>query len=144
MASRITSDEDLIDSRDIIARIDELREERETLRAEFDEVPENAGVDFDAWARNQIGFDGDEADELRTLEALQADAEQYAPDWQHGATLIRDSYFKEYAQQLANDQGAIDSDAGWPCNCIDWDEAARQLMQDYTEVDFDGVTYYVR
>ena len=136
--------DDIIDSRDIIARIEELRGQRDALREEFDAMPENAGVDFDNWVRHQEGFSDDEADELRTLESLQADAEGYSPDWQHGTTLIRDSYFKEYAQQLADDIGAIDSDATWPCNCIDWDEAARQLKQDYTGVEFDGVTYYVR
>lgn len=49
-----------------------------------------------------------------------------------------------HAQELADDIGAIDRNATWPCNCIDWDEAAEQLQQDYTEVDFDGVTYWVR
>jgi hypothetical protein len=28
--------------------------------------------------------------------------------------------------------------------CIDWNEAASELQMDYTAVEFDGVTYWVR
>jgi hypothetical protein len=65
-------------------------------------------------------------------------------DWQYGAQLIRDSYFKRYAMKLADDIGAIDHDATWPQTCIDWDQAARELQMDYIPVDFDGVDYWVR
>jgi hypothetical protein len=29
-------------------------------------------------------------------------------------------------------------------SCIDWDQAARELQVDYFDVDFDGVTYWIR
>jgi hypothetical protein len=32
----------------------------------------------------------------------------------------------------------------WPRNCIDWKEAAEQLQQDYSCVEFDGTTYWYR
>lgn len=57
---------------------------------------------------------------------------------------IEKSYFEEYAQELAEDIGAIDRDASWPLYCIDWEQAARGLAMDYTEFDFDGGTYLVR
>jgi hypothetical protein len=60
------------------------------------------------------------------------------------AALIRDSYFEDYARQLAEDIGAIDSKASWPNNHIDWEDATDALKQDYTEVDFDGVSYWIR
>lgn len=82
-------------------------------------------------------------EELTALLKLQEEAEPYAADWTYGETLIRDSYFKQYAEELADDIGAIDRNATWPLSCIDWDEAARQLQQDYTSVDFDGVTYWI-
>lgn len=109
-----TNTDDIIDSRDIIEAIAELRESR---------------------------------DDMTTLAALEAVAEcasDYAADWQYGETLIRDSYFEDYAQQLAEDVGAIDPHAQWPMTCIDWQRAARELRMDYTAVDFDGVTYWVR
>lgn len=46
--------------------------------------------------------------------------------------------------QLAEDVGAIPDNLKWPCTCIDWDQAARELKYDYTSADFDGVTYYYR
>ena len=36
-----------------------------------------------------------------------------------------------------------DKDA-WPYTCIDWEQAARELRYDYTSVDFDDVTYWIR
>jgi antirestriction protein len=110
--------DDTIDSRDVIERIEELR-------------ADDSRTD-------------DETAELRALEALQGEAEGYCPDWSYGATLIRDSYFVTYAQELADDLGLIPRDAGWPCTCIDWDQAARELRMDYTAVEFDGITYWVR
>ena len=141
MTRPIDNTQDIIDSRDVIERIEELRTERadwmeqvEENEGEFDMAPE---VDWHN-AHTSEGL------ELDALEALAEEAEGYAPDWQYGEALIRDSYFEEYAEQLADDIGAIDRNATWPTNCIDWAEAASLLQQDYTAVDFDGVTYWIR
>ncbi len=115
----ITNSADVIDSRDIIERIKYL---------EIDE---------------ENGTDEDKA-ELKALKELAEEAEGYCGDWKYGATLIRDSYFEEYAEQLAEDIGAIQKGASWPNTCIDWEKAADELKQDYTCVDFDGVDYWVR
>ena len=117
----ISNTEDIIDSRDVIARLEYLREQNE------------AGA-----------IDEDEVDELTELEGLAQEAEGYAADWQYGEALIRDTYFEDYARELAADIGAINPDAGWPNNCIDWERAARELRMDYTAVDFAGVTYWIR
>lgn len=98
--------------------------------------------DFES--REPDELDGDERRAFAALKALADQAEGYAGDWRHGAQLIRDSYFKEYAQELADDIGAIDRNARWPLSCIDWDQAAKELQMDYTSVEFDGVTYWVR
>ena len=116
----ITNTADYIDSRDVIARIDYLRE----IEAELD---------------------SDEREELTALVALAEEASGYAEDWRYGATLIRDSYFEEYARELAEDIGALgNKDIPWPANHIDWEAACDELKQDYTEVDFDGVAYWIR
>lgn len=117
MTKELTNTEDIIDSRDIIARIEEL----ESMEPR----------------------DEDEETELKGLKALAEEAEGCA-DWPYGETLIRDSYFVEYAEQLAEDIGAINRDSTWPNDCIDWDRAAEQLQMDYTSVDFDGVIYWLR
>jgi hypothetical protein len=137
---------DIIDSRDIIARIEELQDERQGLADELEEAA--AGDDEAATEAAQAAlqdWDGtEEGQELRALLALQDEAEGYVDDWRHGAPLIRGSYFTEYAQQMAEDIGAINRNAAWPLMHIDWDAAAEDLKQDYTSVDFDGVEYWVR
>ena len=114
----ITNAEDIIDSRDVIERINYLEIDEGSL----DEL---------------------EKEELANLRSLAEEAES-SPDWKYGEALIRDSYFQEYAEQLAEDIGAIQKGATWPNNCIDWEEAAEQLQQDYMCVDFDGVKYWIR
>jgi hypothetical protein len=123
MSNTISNHDDVIDSRDVIARIEEL----EALEGD-DENP----------------MDESDIAELKALRSLQDDAEGYSEDWKYGATLIRDSYFKNYAMELAEEIGAIDKDAKWPNTCIDWDQAARELQMDYTSVTFDGVDYWIR
>jgi antirestriction protein len=39
---------------------------------------------------------------------------------------------EEFAQQLAEDIGAI-QEQDWPYTCIDWEQAAREIMYDYSE-----------
>ena len=121
----ITNQEDIIDSREIIARIEYLESERES-------------------AENPEEWDGgDEGWELKALKAL-ADEASSSPDWTYGETLIRDSYFEDYARELAEDIGAIDRNAKWPNDHIDWEAAANALKQDYFSVEFDGVEYWIR
>lgn len=157
MTREITNSEDVIDSRDVIKRIEELEEERQDLvdalqeaqeeydaskeDGEYGEAEEEALEDAkDALKDWDEGYD---AEELKTLKALAEEGEA-SPDWTYGETLIRDSYFETYAQELAEDIGAVPKDLSWPCCHIDWDAACDALQQDYLEVDFDGVTYWIR
>lgn len=39
---------------------------------------------------------------------------------------------EDFAQQLAEDCGMVSDDAKWPYTCIDWEQAARELMYDYS------------
>lgn len=121
--SNFTNNDDVIDVRDIIARVEELRESRDELR--------------------------EESEELQTLENLLEELkgnggdEQWGGDW-YPVTLIRDSHFENYAQELAEDCGLVNVDAKWPNNCIDWEKAARELQWDYSTVDFGETTYWYR
>lgn len=94
--------------------------------------------------RERLNEYSDELEEYEALLTLAEEAEGYAADWEYGETLIRDSYFKDYAMQFAEDIGAINKDATWPNNCIDWEKAVGELQVDYTAVDFGGVTYWIR
>jgi DNA repair exonuclease SbcCD ATPase subunit len=163
MAKEITNSEDIIDSREIDERIDELESEQRSLVDEVDEAQKDHDalcVDStqaedrleelletlkDAKAALSDWEDSEEGRELAALQALKEDAEGYCSDWRYGATLIRDSYFEDYARELAEDlHGRAIREATWPFDCIDWEEAKKQLQQDYTSVDFDGVEYWVR
>lgn len=126
--------DDMIDSRDVIERIAEL----EVLEQEYLEAEDPSSTEY-----------GREEDaELSALRALAEEAEGYAADWRYGEQLIRDSYFTEYAQQLADDicpsPETREMSETWPYRCIDWEQAARELQMDYTAVEFDGVTYWIR
>ena len=123
----ITNYDDVVDSRDVIARIEELESEMEDLE----------GQELENWKE-------DYQDELDSLKALAEEAEG-SPDWEYGETLIRDSYFTEYAEELCKDIGEIPKELPWYiANHIDWDGVASELKQDYMSVDFDGVEYWIR
>tara|TARA_Y100000034_G_C6858259_1_gene390308 strand:- start:1079 stop:1438 length:360 start_codon:yes stop_codon:yes gene_type:complete len=117
MTNEISNTEDMIDSRDIIARIAELVDDEDR--------------------------DEDETQELEALQALEQEAEDCC-EWNDGEALIADHHFEKHAQELAEDIGAINGAESWPLNHIDWEGACRDLKFDYTQVDFDGATYWVR
>ena len=132
----ISEYDDVIDSRDVIARIAELRDEiKDPNENDRDDlVTDEEFAEAVAELRT----------ELDSLLALASQGEDYCEDWQYGEALVRDCYFVEYAQELAEDIGAIASDAGWPYTCVDWEQAAHELQMDYTALEFRGVTYWAR
>lgn len=128
---------DVINVRDIIARVLELRGER-------DEYNEKMGSP-DAWD----GVPDGEPEELVMLEGILSELagyggdEEFEGDW-YPAQLIAESYFQEYAQELAWDSGMVDTSARWPMKCIDWEQAARELQMDYSSIEIRGFTYWYR
>lgn len=145
-----TNSDDIIDSRAVIERLGELQDERDALQEAVEAAAETVQDSDDAHPSNAALDDAHEAleywetdnlDEFNALRALDSDGS--APDWKHGVTLIRDSYFEEYAREQASEFDALHCPV-WPFTCIDWEKAADELKQDYTSVEFDGVTYWVR
>jgi hypothetical protein len=134
----IDNGQDIIDSRDIIVRIEELEEERTELveNVQFATAAHEISVIKAAEDKSEVltedefstresvtdaeGFlsdwDDDNGNELKALQALAEEGEGCS-DWPHGTPLIRDSYFEEYADML---------------------------QQDYTSVNFDNVIYWIR
>jgi hypothetical protein len=118
----IRNDDDLIDVRDIIARVEELEEIEKRDQDEQIEL-----TDFRNLLRQLAGNGGDE---------------QWRGDW-YPVTLIRCDYFPEYVKDLVTDIGDL------PRNLpeylvIDWEATAANLKVDYSEADFDSVSYYYR
>jgi len=138
-----TNSDDVIDSRDVIERIDELEDELRDLEDAADDAADDSVRVAEILAEVEAWKTGEEGRELAALQALAAEASDYADDWQHGATLVRESYWPTYARELVEDVG--DLPRGIPSYIvIDWEATADNLKVDYTEVDFDGTTYLVR
>jgi len=138
----ITAD-DILYVRDIIARVEHLRELRDSLTD--DDQPETLQPGT-ITRREDVEA---EMEELTRLESLLSDLEGGGGDeeWEgswYPVTLIRDSYFEDYARDFAEDIGAISQNMAWPCCHIDWAAAAESLQMDYSSVEFDGTTYWYR
>jgi len=149
---------DIIDVRDIISRVEDLREEKqdlidaeteaETNQAEDSteehtddhyEAVENAKKELATWKEEN-------SEELEKLESILSDLcgnggdEQWEGDW-YPVTLIKDSYFEESMDEMVAD--CYDMPKNLPSFMtltIDYDA----LKQDYSEVEFEGDTYYYR
>lgn len=157
MAREISNSDDVIDSRDVIARIEKLTDERDALQDAVDEADTAlSDVDSDdepagtaaaealAEAETALAdWESNYGEELEALEALADECEQISADWQHGETLIRDSYFTDYCKDLVSDIGVMPRDIpGYIV--IDWEATADNLRTDYSEVEYDGETYLIR
>jgi antirestriction protein len=138
---------DMLDSRDIIARIEWLEEDREThadriaaASGYVEESPEYHALLTTGRADWQAT--SPDADELAALVALAKECEGVR-DWEDGAELIRASYFTEYVQDMLESCGDLPRDLS-PCIHIDWEATARDFAYDYMCVEFGDVSYWVR
>lgn len=154
--------EDIIDVRDIIERIEELEAEREALADAVEEcqqaydyhdsedtksTPEWRDLNKAIDALADWDAHSSEAEELASLASILEDLkgyggdEQWRGDW-YPVTLIRESYFTDYAEELVRDCYDL---KGLPTFVhIDWEATAREVMVDYSTVEIDGVTYFYR
>lgn len=130
----ISNSDDTIDSRDIIERIEELE----------GMLPQNAS-DVTPGTSEELQ---EMRKELFSLSSFmdqmkgQGGDEQWRGDW-YPVTIIRDSYFTDYAKEMVLDCDLHSTELPHYIE-IDWEATARNIRQDYTSIDFDGVTYWVR
>ena len=154
MTNAISNTDNTIDSRDVIARIEELESEQGDLQAAYEDaisaqiesMDENAIETLKdnrarALAALEAFNNSEGGQELAALKALAAQGEDYAPDWNYGAQLIHEDYFETAMNELLEDCGDIPRDLPSDLTItVDYDA----LKQDYTKLDFNGQTYYVR
>lgn len=153
--SNISNSADILDSRDIEERINELEYEVSDLRDEIEEK-ENKLVELQAVEseeaedkrsdlKEQIAEKKDEISELQDeLKPMLEFRESVGhPEWKHGLTIISESYWEYYARELAEDlYGKELRDSTWPFSHIDWEDAAKTLLMDYSSAEYDGTTFY--
>lgn len=209
MPDTIENAADTIDSRGVIARIEELTESRKPYAAGWNMpgyMPDSEPARFQsfeeaaAYIAEEMARDAEEdpeAEHVANLEAAQsclanaagpeygetigayhywivedngdssfespedaaehtalvklAEQAESAPDWIHGETLIRDSYFADYIRELIDDCWPMPKEYKtraneWPYRHMkmDYEAAAEEAKADYQDVDFDGVTYWIR
>lgn len=84
-----------------------------------------------AWAKNNLSHGVDDLDENFEDSFLDA----YQGEWESE---------KDFAQDWAEQTGAIDENARWPQSCIDWDWATRELFDDLWTADAPGGIYVFR
>lgn len=118
---------DVIDSRDIMRRIEELTDFLADVPDAIDGEPDDYSD-----ARN----------ELAILQSVESQAEGYG-DWHHGETLIRHDHFTDYAEELVKDISDMPSKIPFYI-VIDWEATAENLKVDYMTIDYDGVEYLMR
>lgn len=143
----------IIDTRDLLELLAEYEDTCRTLYSEYIDklIGDTEDVDrdkleaehtFDAFIEETTGES--DIDDYTTLKAFLDELNDCTSEVSSGETCILDDYFEEYAEEFAADIGAIDPRAGWPLNCINWKQAAKELLYDYSEATWDGYTYYVR
>ena len=124
--SELDLDQQIIDSRDIVERYEELEREYDS----FDTPEEIKNWEF--------------LDEYTKLGKLIEELEDYSSElakW--GIILIREDYFKDYCIDLVQDIGDLPKDIPSYLE-IDWEKTADNLKADYTEAEINGNTYYFR
>ena len=140
MTNAISNLDDTIDSRDVIARIEELEQERADLESELDNAHDDIEVGIAEGTLKEFD-NSEEGQELTALKALAKQGKDYVPDWEYGAQIIHEDYFETAMDEMLEDCGDIPKDLpSYLTITVDYDA----LKQDYTELDFDGQTYYIR
>jgi hypothetical protein len=165
MSANFDWGDDIIDSRDVIARLEEFQDEFDLLESALEDAKDELmahrmeNLDFVENEDEPLVMTVDEAqealdqfnqsfdkDELDTLVEVNRSAED-APDWIHGTPLILESYFTDYIKDLIGDcyeePKGLDS---WPWNnmTMDWEAAAEEAKADYFDVEVEGYTYFIR
>lgn len=170
MTTEITFTEDVLDSRDIIARFDELETEIDALKEELanneeaynekkEELEDNVSMELEQKLKDELealkeDVNGSrqnvddwwesEGEEYRMLEEAIEKFGGYG-DWDYGETLIHEDYWVEYVEELCKEVGDVPSDLPWYiADCIDWEAVADNIAVDYMTEEIKGNTYYMR
>lgn len=120
--TEISSTDDLIDSRNVVTRFEEL-----------------------SYASDNDFIDDDEKLELKSLARLIMKGIDLE-DWDHGAILVHSGYFTEYIKDYMQEAEAeaLNVMANIFKANLDWEGIADDMRHDFTIIEWEGETFYTR
>lgn len=131
-----------LDIKELTERVDDLRSARDDFVIESPDGEETPNPD--GWTEENT----EDAEELSNLESLLDELGGYGDDfrWEgsyYPATLIHDNNISNYLKEFIEEVGDL------PRNIpsyivIDWDATVDNLKEGWSEVDYDGETYWYR
>ena len=130
--------DDILDSRDIIDRLDELQDEIEALEENIEE----GDYQYESDEIEDQEELADLEDERKILQDFADECKDYCPDWDYGASLINENYFEDYARDFVEDCYGLGDMPDFVE--IDWSQTADNIRIDYTEIQFEDETYLIR
>jgi antirestriction protein len=140
------SSTDYIDSRDLLNELRDLLGDPYYEECGNDPADAHREEGYEDLAEAWAALDDDDkarVQAIRTvLEELPETTVDLGNSW--GCTMIPESEFTAYAEELAEDLGVMPDPDHWPTMYIDWEAAAEALKADYTSIEFDGITYLCR
>lgn len=142
---------DIDELNDRLSELEDLEEALENAQSEYDDCRSGDSPELDGLREKldeaESNFSESERNELKALRELRdevgSDGGKISTD---GGPFIHCDDFEEYAQELAEETGAIDraNVNEWPFRCIDWSQAAKELESDYSVLTYGGEDYYYR
>ena len=129
-------DPEALDSRDLIKARDEAREEVSTVH----DLSTLQPWEITEWREDRQRL-------AQLVSAIDEIERETGDEFPYGVHYIQSDKFVEYAQEFAEDIGAIEttpSNPQWPTQHIDWKAAADELKMDYTEIDIAGQSFLFR
>lgn len=145
---QISNSDNMLYSRDVEKRLEELEDEKSDLESALSELKEELEGETDEEEHKDIKAQIESAekeleewgdDEYKALKAFWDDIEGYVSE---GETLIRDSHFADYAREYCNDVFGMSEIPDLLQNNINWEGVAEDLQADYSSAEWDGITYW--
>jgi hypothetical protein len=138
--------QDCIDTRDLIEKRDELKQQILDSFLETFEHYEDQTECFEdiLFEEEEIqNWKEDWLDEIAEICEIEKIEDELSSEFEYGVTLVHEDYFEEYTEELLIECGYISKDfPSWIE--IDWEATANNVKQDYTKVEYQGETYYAR
>lgn len=134
-----------MDSRDLIERSEELKQQvLDSFNETFPQYETDSFEDIlfeeeeiQSWKEDWL----DEIEEIADIERLEDEVS--SSEWLHGIYFIEEDEFVDYTKDFLEDCGYIPRDfPSWIE--IDWEATTNNVKQDYSEVEYRGVTYLYR